>query len=106
MEWKRTQNTLALSNISTSLFFARGQQLMSIRKNRMNVEEFHLLNVEEFHLLNVEEFHLLRTPRPARFLFGFFHLQERVFWLARHPADGPKRMADEPSGMPSALREV
>ena len=87
---------------------------MSIRKNRMNVEEFHLLNVEEFHLLNVEEFHLLnveefhllRTPRPARFLFGFFHLQERVFWLARHPADGPKRMADEPSGMPSALREV
>ena len=56
---------------------------MSIRKNRMNMEEFHLMNVEESHLMNVEEFQLLRTPRPARFLFGFFHLQERVFWLAR-----------------------
>jgi hypothetical protein len=26
--------------------------------------------------------------------------------FSKHPADGPKRMTDESSGMPSALREV
>jgi len=34
-----------------------------------------------------------RTFHPSHFCF-------------RHPADGSKRVTDEPSGMPSALREV
>jgi hypothetical protein len=37
------------------------------------------MNVGEFHLMNVGEFHLFRTPRPMRFLFGFFDLEKGRF---------------------------
>ena len=44
-----------------------------------------------------------RFAAPAGGVFASYRV---LYVTARHPSDGPTRMTDEPSGMPSALREV
>ena len=63
-----------------------------------------VLNATEYQTpnscLNAMAHLILMGPAKKSCKIGPMHVNRR------HPADCPKRMTDEPSGMPSALREV